>query len=158
MIVYFDSSALVKLVLDEDGTDLAEELWEYAAWRVTSHVAYPEIRAALAAAERSGRIDSIALRAAVADLDRLFESMQLLAVDGDLCWQAGVLAEHHALRGYDAVHLASMIGIEAPRVVVATWDGELAKAAGECGLGVVPALSRWVAGSTREAVGPELLV
>ena len=43
MIVYFDSSALVKLVLDEEGTDLAEELWECAAWRVTSHVVGPEL-------------------------------------------------------------------------------------------------------------------
>jgi uncharacterized protein len=148
VIVYFDSSALVKLVLDEEGTELAAELWERASWRVTSHVAYPETRAALAAAERSNRIESAALHDAVGDLDGLSASMQMLAVDGDLCWRAGVLAERHALRGYDAVHLASMIGIEAPRVIVATWDGELATAAGECGLGVVPDPSRWGAGTT----------
>jgi uncharacterized protein len=148
VIVYFDSSALVKLVLDEEETDLAGELWERASWRVTSHVAYPETRAALAAAERSDRIESAALQDAIADLDRLSASMQMLAVDGDLCWRAGVLAERHALRGYDAVHLASVIGIEAPRVIVATWDGELATAAGECGLGVVPDRSRWEPRST----------
>ena len=27
-LVYFDSSALVKLVVDEDGSDLAAELWD----------------------------------------------------------------------------------------------------------------------------------
>jgi predicted nucleic acid-binding protein len=32
VIVYFDSSALVKLVLDEEGTDVAGELWERASW------------------------------------------------------------------------------------------------------------------------------
>jgi uncharacterized protein len=139
VIVYFDSSTLVKIVIDEEGADLAGELWERASWRVTSHIAYPETRAALAAAERGGRIGTPALHEAIADLERLSASMRLLAVDGDLCRQAGVLAERHALRGYDAVHLASMVGIEAPRVVAATWDSELASAASQCGLGVVPA-------------------
>src|SRR6201999_2901363 len=42
---------------------------------------------------------------------------------------AGELAERHALRGYDAVHLASALAIEDEGLVVATWDRDLATAA-----------------------------
>ena len=138
MIVYFDSSALMKMIVSEEDAELASELWDAASWRITSHVAYPEVRAALGAASRSRRIDPARASEAILDLERVFASMRLLNLDGDLCWRAGVLAERHALRGYDAVHLASMVGIQAPRVVVATWDRQLGAAASECGLGVVP--------------------
>ncbi len=48
-IVYFDSSAFVKLVVDEDGSDLAALLWDGCDAAVASRLAYPEVRAALAA-------------------------------------------------------------------------------------------------------------
>ena len=56
-IVYFDSSAFVKLLVDEDGTDLAVELWDGCDAPVSSRLAYPEVCAALATAGRAGRID-----------------------------------------------------------------------------------------------------
>ena len=52
-LVYFDSSALVKLVVDEDGSDLAAELWDGCDAALASRLAYPEVRAALAAACRN---------------------------------------------------------------------------------------------------------
>lgn len=48
--------------------------------------------------------------------------------------------EEHALRGYDAVHLATALGIADPNLLIVTWDRVLARAAGECGHPVVPAL------------------
>ena len=146
MIVYFDSSALVKMVLAEEGTATVIDIWGLAASRVTSHAAYPEVRAALAAAERCGRIDTATQREAVADLERLSGSMYLVALERDLAWRAGTLAEDHALRGYDSVHLASAVGMSAPRVVVVTWDKKLALAASQRGLAVVPDPPRWSAG------------
>ncbi len=143
MIAYFDSSALVKMIVTEKDAGLASEMWDAASWRITSHVSYPEVRAGVAAAQRDHRIDPRRGPEILLDLERLFASMRLVQPDGDLCWRAGVLAERHALRGYDAVHLATMVGIEAPRVVVATWDRELGVAASKCGLGVVPSPPRW---------------
>jgi len=138
LIVYFDSSALVKMTLDEEGSDLAGELWDAASSRMASQIGYPEVRAALSAAQRDGRIDPGGLEQAIADFEGLFAAMRLLDVDGELCWRAGELAERHALRGYDAVHLAAVVGVDSPRVVVATWDRDLGAAASEHGLGVVP--------------------
>lgn len=131
------------MILDEEGSDLAGELWEAASSRMASQIGYPEVRAALAAARRDGRIDPDSLDQAIADFEGLFTAMRLLDLDGELCWRAGVLAERHALRGYDAVHLAAVVGIDSPRVVVATWDRDLGVAAGECGLGVVPSPRSW---------------
>jgi hypothetical protein len=56
VITYFDTSAFVKTVVAEEGSDAAVEIWNSSAIRVTSIVAYAEARAALAAAARSGRL------------------------------------------------------------------------------------------------------
>jgi len=62
----------------------------------------------------------------------------MIGLDAALARAAGELAERHALRGYDAVHLASAIAIEDSDLVMATWDRDLAAAAaGHCT--VVPA-------------------
>ena len=52
----------------------------------------------------------------------------MIGVDAALARAAGDLAERHALRGYDAVHLASAIAIDDPGLVMATWDRNLAAA------------------------------
>jgi hypothetical protein len=69
-LVYFDSSALVKLVVEEAGSQLAAELWDGCDAALASRLAYPEVRAALAAAARNHdalAIDDPALVIAVWD-------------------------------------------------------------------------------------------
>jgi uncharacterized protein len=154
LIVYFDSSALVKLVLDEDGSDVARDLWKLAAKRVSSHVVYPEVRSALAAARRSGRIDVRQLTVAVESIDSASRALNLLDVDSEVAERAGEMAELHALRGYDAIHLASMVSFKVPRLVVGVWDQPLAVAASRCGLGVVPAPRSWSDERTGDQAGP----
>lgn len=61
-------------------------------------------------------------------IDALCEQLDVIGLDTALARAAGELAERHALRGYDAVHLASAIAIEGPNVVMATWDRDLAAA------------------------------
>ena len=57
-IVYFDSSAFLKLLVEEDGSELAATLWDGCDAAVSSRLAYPEVCAALAAAGRSDRLSS----------------------------------------------------------------------------------------------------
>jgi predicted nucleic acid-binding protein len=89
---------------------------------------YPEARAAAAAAHRGGRIDARTLRRAVRSIDELCDEIDVIGLDATLARAAGELAERHALRGYDAVHLASAIAIESPNLVMVTWDRDLAAA------------------------------
>jgi predicted nucleic acid-binding protein len=51
---YFDSSALVKLLLEEDGRQVSLAVWDAVDTPATSGLAYPEVRAALAAASELG--------------------------------------------------------------------------------------------------------
>jgi predicted nucleic acid-binding protein len=124
----------------EEGSDLADELWDAAARKVSSHLIYPEARAALAAASRAGRIDARGLRQGVADLEAAVASLQLVGVDEALAREAGRLAAEYALRGYDAVHLATALSVEDSTLVIVTWDRDLARAALRCGHSVAPAL------------------
>jgi predicted nucleic acid-binding protein len=52
----------------------------------------------------------------------------VIGLDAALAQAAGELGQRHALRGYDAVHLASAIAIEDPDLVMVTWDFDLAAA------------------------------
>jgi predicted nucleic acid-binding protein len=138
VIVYFDSSAIVKLLLREDDFELVRQLWDTATERAVSRLAYPEIRAGLGAAARAGRIAEDDLDRIIDHLERVHDAATVVEVDDLLSIEAGDLADEYALRGYDAVHLASAVNIEAPRVVFATWGKELGVAANACGCAVVP--------------------
>jgi predicted nucleic acid-binding protein len=137
--VYFDTSALIKLIVAEDGSELAAELW--ADHRAACNVlGYAEARAALAAATRAKRLTGQAHRRAVAALDALHAELLVIGVDEKLVHDAGDLAEKHALRGYDAVHLASALALGAADTLMLTWDHDLNRAATDAGLAVAPAV------------------
>jgi predicted nucleic acid-binding protein len=88
---------------------------------------YPEARAAIAAAARARRLSD---ETAVVDAyEEVYAELRVIAIDEALARAAGELASRHALRGYDAVHLASALSIEADDVVLVTWDDDLGDAA-----------------------------
>lgn len=132
--VYFDSSALVKLlVLGEAHSELAAELFRVADRRSTSIVTYAECRAAVAASVRSRRLAPSDARKAVTALEEIWPALDRLAVSEGIVRSAGALAERRALRGFDAIHLASALA-QAPDVVLAAWDDQLSRAARAEGL------------------------
>ena len=62
-------------------------------------------------------------------VDALCAQVNIVGLDPDLARAAGDLAETHGLRGYDAVHLATALSVDAASLLVATWDRELARGA-----------------------------
>ena len=60
-LVYFDSSALVKLLVDESGSEAAAILWDGCDAAISSRLVYPEVCAALAAASRNRDLDEESL-------------------------------------------------------------------------------------------------
>jgi hypothetical protein len=124
-LVYFDSSALVKLVVEEAGSDIAVELWDGCDAALSSRLAYPEVRAALAAAGRNHDLDEHALATALATWEELWASTRPVELSADIEHHAGDLAARHALRGADAVHLASALAVGPADLVVAVWDRRL---------------------------------
>jgi uncharacterized protein len=134
VIAYFDTSAFLKLVVEEVGSDQAIEIWRSAEVPVSSVLLYPESRVALAQAERLARLSPARGRDARAEFEALFAEIGLVAASTDLLRRAGDLAEAHALRGYDAVHLASALAIADDRTVMVTTDRHLRTAARNLGL------------------------
>lgn len=134
MIVYFDTSAFVPLIVTEPGTSLAGELWESADEVVTTRLLYVEAAAALARARRMGRITDTNHRAALDSLDDLWRDFRVIEVDETVIRRAAELADRHALRGYDAVHCASAERIDTPDLVLASGDKDVLAACTELAL------------------------
>lgn len=138
-VVYFDASGLVKLVVDEDGSDLADRLWTDGDAVLTSRLSYPEVRAALAAARRNRQLDDAQLRGATAQWEDRWRDVRPVELLPELAVRAGELAGRHALQASDAVHLASVLAIGDPTLVVAVWDRRLHAAVRAEGVAVAPA-------------------
>lgn len=138
-IAYFDSSALVKLVVEESGSEDAAQLWDGADSVITSRVAHSEVRAALAAAQRAARLEAQSYEQARTDWDEFHQALRLVEVTHGVELAAGGMAEQHALSGFDAIHLASALAISAAPLVMATWDARLHRAARAAGLATLPA-------------------
>ncbi|MGH3931509.1 MAG: type II toxin-antitoxin system VapC family toxin [Pseudonocardiaceae bacterium] len=138
-LVYFDSSALVKLVVEEAGSDLAAQLWDGCSAALSSRLAYPEVRAALAAAHRNHDLDEDGLNSAEHAWENYWAATRPVELTPAVERRAGELARLHALRGADSVHLASALAIADPDLVIAVWDRRLHVGAQAAGLGVTPA-------------------
>jgi uncharacterized protein len=115
---------------------LAAELWGSAYSAASSILAYPEGRAALAAARRLGRLGEGEHGEALAAFEELYAELVTVGVDREIAARAGGYAEDLALRGYDAVHLATALELGDEEVVLVTWDRDLAWAAERVGLGI----------------------
>ncbi len=136
MIVYFDTSALLPLVIEEPSSQIAARLWDEAERVVSSRLVYPEGRAALAMALRIRRIDEQELRDAVDAFEILHDQLHIVEVTEGLVRSAGGMADQCDLRGYDAVHLASVQEIADSDVVLAAGDPGLLAAAEALGIAV----------------------
>ncbi len=132
MTAYLDTSSLVKVYIDEAGSDDVRRLFEHTTV-TTSAVAYAETRAALARLRRSGMLSSSALSAVKRQFDGDWTTLVSVVADDELCRSAGRLAEQYGLRGFDAIHLASYLEVvrraSPSPVAFSSFDERLARAA-----------------------------
>jgi predicted nucleic acid-binding protein len=129
--LYLDTSALVKLYVEEEGRETVFEAVEKAEWVATSTVAYAEARAAFARKVRSGDLPERGRRQAVSDLDVEWRGFVWISVSNLVAYRAGEMAERYDLRGFDAIHLASAarLGEEFSGVRFLACDARLMEAA-----------------------------
>jgi predicted nucleic acid-binding protein len=102
----------VKLYVREAGTDETRSRLDAASMAATSRVAYPEARAALARRQREGGMTRPALARVVGALDRDLGRFVVVELSAKVAKRAGDLAQRRALRGFDAIHLASALEME----------------------------------------------
>jgi predicted nucleic acid-binding protein len=109
MIVYLDTSSLVKLYVEEGESSKVDALVRSSEVTATSIVAYAEARAAFARRFREKAFTPVEHDRIKAFFDKDWSSYLILSITGDMIRVAGDLAEKHALRGFDSIHLASAL-------------------------------------------------
>lgn len=138
MITYVDTSTLIKLIVEEEGSDRAELIWQSADSVTSVSLVVVEARAALAAAARGNRLSTAQLRVAQAELAAFVDDLHLVEVTAELIEMAAELAETESLRGYDAVYLAAALFVGA--AVLTSADRALCEAAERQGMHVADPL------------------
>ena len=134
MITYFDTSALVPLLVDEPGGGTATELWEASVRVASCRLVLAEGAAALARAARTGRLTGKEHEYAQRGLLELYDELAAVEVTDVLVRRAAHLAVELGLRGYDSVHCAAAVLLAAPQLVVASGNHELLEACTTLGL------------------------
>jgi hypothetical protein len=135
---YLDSSAIVKLVLVEPGSAVMDGLWARIDLPIASLLGYAEVRAALAAASRSGRLAGPAIAAALRIAEVAWDHVSHVAIDEALVRMAGELADRHRLHAADAIHLASAVRVRDAGTAFVSFDRRLREAAAAEGFAVLP--------------------
>ena len=142
MIAYFDASALVKRYLVEQGSRETIAFMAEAEMVATSTVSRAEVAAALAKAGRIGLVTENVARTAQRSFDGDWQDLLRVPVTEALVDRARALAWDHALRGYDAVQLASAVTWQesvGTEIVVATFNTQLWAATRQVGMKAWPA-------------------
>jgi uncharacterized protein len=104
-------------------------------------IAYAELRAGLAKAQRMERITLVEFSELVNDVDEDWLTLSLIDLDMPAIRRAGALAERFGLRGYDSVHLAAAERVSAhvPKAAFsfAVFDDNVAEGARALGINVL---------------------
>jgi predicted nucleic acid-binding protein len=139
--VYFDTSALVKLYIREPQTPVVQEFIASTTRSATVITTKAEVAGAVGRAVRAQRLPSGVAHSAWATFCQHWPTLHRVQIAAALVTHAGELALTYALRGYDAVHLASalywqtLLGVP---VTMATYDRLLWDTSQTIGLKVWP--------------------
>lgn len=129
-LFFLDSSVLVKRYLAEAGSSWVNQLTESSAGHLiaVAELARVEVAAAVAARCRAGAITT-AERDALVDLllHHFAAEYYIIALDSATVSRAVTLTQHHRLRAYDAVQLATALTAAAvlPGLIFVAADHEL---------------------------------
>jgi predicted nucleic acid-binding protein len=140
VILYLDTSAFVKIYIDEPNAGAIRSAAENSEMLATSIVAYAEMRSAFARRHRSGDLSTDDIDRIKSKFEQDWLEVEALLLDNRTVRRAGEFAESYGLRGFDAVHVASA---EALRdvfgpITFACFDADLSRAAGSCGMMLLP--------------------
>jgi len=138
MILYLDTSALVKRYFKEAFTDEVLDKCRNAEAVVTSAVAYAETLSAIYRKNRESKLGEGTLLQVIQALQSEWDGLIRIQVTDELNKYINMAFQKHPLRGFDAVHLASALVIREQfpdSVFFACFDGRLNSAARDAGLG-----------------------
>lgn len=141
MILFCDTSALMKLYANEQHSDWTRQQVTAASHCIVSQITWVEMCAAFGLKERTGQIHAVDAKAALARLRIEWPIYERCALDSTLLNTAGELALRFALRAYDSVQLASALQTYlqlGQNMVFCCFDKQLNTAAKALGIALLP--------------------
>jgi uncharacterized protein len=132
--IYVDSSALLKLYVEEESSDRTRQILSGDVYWVTAMHTLVEVRRAL-----SRLLEGETLEQARRIFDDHWRGMEVVALDEETCERAAELAEETGARTLDALHLAAADRVGGGALDLATFDARQADAARSLGWNVVGA-------------------
>lgn len=141
MNLYIDTSALLKLFIQETYSDEIRRLVESADLVATGLITRAETAAGINRLTRMNLINQAECEAALNNFRKEWGDYHRILVTEQIVIRADFLTGQYSLRGYDAVHLACALTwselLGAP-VTLATFDKELHEAAQKSSMEVFP--------------------
>ena len=107
MLLFCDSSALIKLLITEPGSDRMHQASREAYALAVCRVTWAEAMAGIARRQRDDPDDADLLEQARQELILNWQRCSIVEVSQKLVESAGRFADIFALRGYDSVQLAA---------------------------------------------------
>jgi predicted nucleic acid-binding protein len=141
LIIYLDTSALLKRYVRESGSEDVKEWLTSAEFIGSSVLTRPEMASALSRAVRSGYLSSEQAQELKNQYREDWSKIVEITVSDLLIARAETLAWEQKLRGYDSVHLAAAFlwqeMLQVP-ITLVTFDRQLWEAGQRTGLQVLP--------------------
>jgi predicted nucleic acid-binding protein len=142
MILYLDTSAIVKKYFKETGSTDIISLWKKSMTIATSSIAYAEAMASFFRKKKEADITEKTINKTINIFQKDWGGFVRIKVNNDLNEKIDRLVALHPLRGFDAIHLASalIVNERVPETFLfACFDKRLLKAAITEGLKTFPA-------------------
>jgi len=138
MILYLDTSSIVKLYIEEHFSRSVEQWIGDAESSFTCNITYPETLSAFSRRRRDKDVTEAAFQRAVHDFKDDWLTLGILPVHEK---KAGDLVLKYGLRGFDAVHLAAALTLHKKSgslpYAFSSFDQRLNEAAEKEGLPVI---------------------
>lgn len=138
MILYLDTSSLVKLYLDEQHSPLVHEGVADAELVATCRIAYPEAVSAFTRSRNAGELTGRQYETLINRFTADWPAFVSLDFDE---LEAGRLVRQHGMGGFDAVHLAAALLLrqtdQALEIAFSSFDDRQCAAAQAEGLAVL---------------------
>jgi uncharacterized protein len=141
VLLFCDTSALIKLLIDEPGSAQIHQASEHAGLIAASRITWAEAMAAMAHRQREDPTSADEIESARQCLSMIWPSFTVVEISQQLVEAAGRFADGLALRGDDSVQLAAAheLHISTEQTILfACYDRRLNQAAQLLRLEVLP--------------------
>ena len=141
MNIYLDTSALVKLYIEEDGSDIVNDRTDMATIVSTSRIAYAEALSVFVRCKDDKVLSKSSYDKCITYFKFDWEMYFVIEASENVVKIAGDLIENHSIRGFNSMHLASAIVLRKEinqSIDFMCWDNRLLEAAKKEGFNTWP--------------------